>query len=256
MYIGYIPILLMHPRFPQLASFPCVFVPPTREAWRDARKPCEERGNEEISFKRNETSCPLKRHVKQRPFLMTAAADRSWISCQLVLIAIETLDGVCVWTVLIILIKTQFSLAEQQCFLSVACYLFNKHLHMNNSCRQSVFILWTESCLEAQEPSLLAQYLYIIYSLLASVFIDILIVNSLFNNPEYDWCLLNTGHYLLGWMFQGKCKWYTSYQTRHSGIISLTCDWMEMKINNVTGVCCWQTDSPSLSDFNSIINKS
>ncbi len=35
---------------------------------------------------------------------------------------------------------TQLSASEQQCFLSVACHLFNKHLHMNNSLH-SVFIL-------------------------------------------------------------------------------------------------------------------
>ncbi len=40
---------------------------------------------------------------------------------------------------------TQLSVAEQQCFLSVACYLCNKHLHMKNNL-QSVFILRTVSC--------------------------------------------------------------------------------------------------------------
>ena len=96
---GSIPKRLIASSFPSLASHPCVLVPPTREAWRDARKPCGERGNEEICFKGIETSFPLKRHVKRRPFLMTAAADHSWISCQ------PALTAVYVWTVLI-LIKT------------------------------------------------------------------------------------------------------------------------------------------------------
>ncbi len=47
---GYIPSLLIASTFPSLASFPCVFVPPTGDAWTEARKPCEERRNEEICF--------------------------------------------------------------------------------------------------------------------------------------------------------------------------------------------------------------
>lgn len=35
--------------FPSLASFPCILVPSTEDTRRDARKPHEERGNEEIS---------------------------------------------------------------------------------------------------------------------------------------------------------------------------------------------------------------
>ena len=64
-----------------------------------------------------------------------------------------------------------FSVVEQQCFLSVVCYLFNQHLHMNNSC-SLYFYCGLKSCLEDQKPSLMEKYLYIIYSLLASIFID------------------------------------------------------------------------------------
>ncbi len=86
--------------FPSLVSFPCILVPPTEDAWRDARKPSEERRNEEIRFKRDEMSFPLKLHVKRRPFVMTAAADHSWISCHHLsaLTAVMTFDGVCVCT--------------------------------------------------------------------------------------------------------------------------------------------------------------
>ena len=89
---GRIPSLLIASTFPSLASFPCVLVPPTVDARRDARKPSEERGNEEICFKRHETSSPLKCHAKRRPFLMTATADHSWISCQSALTAVETIS--------------------------------------------------------------------------------------------------------------------------------------------------------------------
>ena len=71
---GYIWSLLIASTFPLLVSFPCVLVHPTENAWRNTRKPCKESGNEEIYFKRNETSFPLKRIVKQHPFLMTATA--------------------------------------------------------------------------------------------------------------------------------------------------------------------------------------
>lgn len=72
----------------------------------------------------------------------------------------------------------------------------NKHLQMNNKLH-SVFKLCTLSCWEA--PFLLAKGLYIIYLLFASVglFIDILIVNSLFTNQEWLCYRLNTGNYLL-----------------------------------------------------------
>ena len=76
------------------------------------------------------------------------------------------------WTVLI-LIKTYSYQCRSSCFLSAPSYLFDKHLHMNKN-------LCTVSCSEAHEPFLLAEYVYTIYSL----FIDILIVNPLFNNPE------------------------------------------------------------------------
>ncbi len=114
------------------------------------------------------------------------AVDCSWIICQLALTAEETFYGVCVCTRTNTNKGTQLLVAELQCFLSIGCYLFNKHLHMKNNLH-SVFILCTVSCWEAQEPFLLAECLYIIYSLFASVFIDILIVNSLFNNTEQDY---------------------------------------------------------------------
>lgn len=40
------------------------------------------REGQETWSKRNETSFTPQRHAKQGPSLMTAAADRSWISCQ------------------------------------------------------------------------------------------------------------------------------------------------------------------------------
>ena len=112
------------------------------------------------------------------------------------------------------------SVAEQQCFLSVVCYLFNIHL-------QSVFILWTESCLE-DSGTISTGTMPLYYLFIISV-------------CSYWYC--DTRNDLLGWMFQGKCKWCNSYQTRCSGIISLTCDWMEMMINDVKGV----KDRPSFS---------
>lgn len=51
--------------FSSLMSFPCILVPPTKEAWRDLRKPNVERGNKEIEFKRNETFFNGKRHIKR-----------------------------------------------------------------------------------------------------------------------------------------------------------------------------------------------
>ena len=57
---------------------------------------------------------------------------------------------------------------------------------MNNNLH-FVFILCTVSCLKANKPFLLGACVFIIYSLFVSVFIDILIVNSLFNNPKYDY---------------------------------------------------------------------
>lgn len=54
----------------------------------------EERGNEELHLKMNETSS-LKRHMKRHLFLMMVAADRSWISWQAFLYAAETCDGIC-----------------------------------------------------------------------------------------------------------------------------------------------------------------
>ncbi len=91
---GCIPSLLTVSTFPSLVSF----LSPSLRGWRDARKWCEERGNKEICFQRNETSFPLKWHVKRHPFLMAAAADHSWINCQLALTAVETFDAVCVCT--------------------------------------------------------------------------------------------------------------------------------------------------------------
>lgn len=67
---GYIPILLKCIQ----VSLTCVLVSPTEDAWRDTRKPCEERRNKMV-FKRNKTSFLLKR----RPFLMTVAGNHSWI---------------------------------------------------------------------------------------------------------------------------------------------------------------------------------
>lgn len=43
-------------------------------------------------FKRNCMSSPLQCHVKQRRFLMTAAIDHCWTSCQSVLTAVEPVD--------------------------------------------------------------------------------------------------------------------------------------------------------------------
>lgn len=43
---------------------------------------------------RKYVSREMRRHMKGRPFLTTAAADLSWISCQLT--AVEASDGVCV----------------------------------------------------------------------------------------------------------------------------------------------------------------
>lgn len=66
-----IPLQFIH------VSLSCTFslrLSPSHQGWRDTRKPCEERRNE-IVFKRNETSFLLKR----RPFLMTVAANHSWI---------------------------------------------------------------------------------------------------------------------------------------------------------------------------------
>ncbi len=76
---------------------------------------------------------------------------------------------------------TQLSVGEQQCFLSVACFLFNKHLNIKKSLH-SIFILCTVSCLEAQEPFVPAECLYIIYSIFESVVIDILIVKCFRKN--------------------------------------------------------------------------
>ena len=45
-----------------------------------------------MCFKRNETSFSLQFQVKRCSFLMTAAADHSWISCQPTLTAVETSD--------------------------------------------------------------------------------------------------------------------------------------------------------------------
>lgn len=68
--------------FPLFASFPYFLIPPTEDVQR-------KQGNT-VPFKRNETSFPAKRH----PFLMAAAADRSWISR---LLRLERLlMGVCV----------------------------------------------------------------------------------------------------------------------------------------------------------------
>lgn len=57
-----------HPNFIHVALtcvFFCVLVPPRKDAWSDARKPNAEKGNEEICFTRNETSFPLKRHMRR-----------------------------------------------------------------------------------------------------------------------------------------------------------------------------------------------
>ncbi len=60
---GCISSLFTASMFPSLASFPCVLVSPPKEAWWDARKPGEERGNEETCFKRNETSSEASREA-------------------------------------------------------------------------------------------------------------------------------------------------------------------------------------------------
>lgn len=44
---------------------------------------------------RNEMSFSIQHHMKRHPFLNMAAADHSWISCQLSLTAEETFYGVC-----------------------------------------------------------------------------------------------------------------------------------------------------------------
>lgn len=51
-------------------------------------------------------------------------------------------------------------------------FLFNK--------QQATVCIYTESCWEVQEPFPLSEYLYVIY-------IYLLIVNLLFNNPEKDY---------------------------------------------------------------------
>ena len=59
---------------------------------------------------------PLKCHVKQRLFLMTAAADHSWISYQSASSAEETVDEVCFYT------HTHYvNTNKQKCFVSAAC---------------------------------------------------------------------------------------------------------------------------------------
>lgn len=65
------------------------------------------------------------------------------------------------------------SVPVQQCFLSVAHCLFNKHLHLTTC------VLY----LLLSTVFLLAECIYITYSLF--VFIDILNVKYFFNNPEY-----------------------------------------------------------------------
>ncbi len=72
---------------------------------------------------------------------------------------------------------TQLSVAELQYFLSVACYLLQTPAHEE----QPAFYIDTLYCVLLRGT---AECAYIIYSLFASAFIDILIVNSLFNNPE------------------------------------------------------------------------
>lgn len=49
--------------------------------------------------------------------------------------------------------------------------------------KQATFCIYTATCSEAHEPFLQTQCFYMIYSLFTSVFIDILIMNSFFNDP-------------------------------------------------------------------------
>lgn len=60
--------------------------------------------------------------------------------------------------------------------------MFYKQLHIKNNLH-SVLILCTGSCSVEQEVFLLEECLYVIYSLFASVFIDIQFVN-LFSNGQ------------------------------------------------------------------------
>lgn len=90
----------------------------------------------EICLRRHEMLFPLKRHIKQPLFLITAATDHSWIGCQSTSTAAATFDGSCVCTCANADKGSQLSLTDRQCFLCcllyyILNYLFDKHLQMD-----------------------------------------------------------------------------------------------------------------------------
>lgn len=123
-------------------------------------------GNEDIFFfKSTQMLSPLKHHAKLHHFLMTTAAALSFQT----LITVETFYQLCFSCFLIpgrfvrLLVKT-VQCSEERSFFSDAL-LTNTCTHIT-SCR-----LYSESCSEAQELCLLAEYLYINHLLFTSVFI-------------------------------------------------------------------------------------
>ena len=127
--------------------------------------------------RREETRKCVFREMR-RPFLwsVTWSDVRFWWRRQLITAGSHlitagstvkaTLDGVCVCThagyTVLILIKTQLSLPEQQCFLSAACYLFNKHLHKMNEIKPA-FSIYTVycTCSDTHELFLSAECVYL-----------------------------------------------------------------------------------------------
>lgn len=134
---------------------------------------------------------------------------------------------------------------QQQCFLSVAV---NKHLHsIFTLCpAQRHFylgVLWT---LET-----IVKYLKGLFSF---CFCDGTVEKEIGNVGEREGGDMQQRKWFIGLNVAGIFKWFNSYQSRHSGIISLRCDWMEMTQNYVKSVPRWQT--LWLSDFNCTHNKS
>lgn len=73
--------------FPKLASFPHIFVPPTKDTVRDARISGKGKSDKERCF------------IKLCLFLMTVSSDHSWSSCQSAFIVVGILiELVCVNT--------------------------------------------------------------------------------------------------------------------------------------------------------------
>lgn len=127
---------------------------------------------------------------------------------------------------------------EQQCFLSVAC--------LTNTCSStttfSLCPAWRHrKHFYCQSAFLLFIHYMPLYLLIFWAWIHYLITQNMIMGTFEHW------RSFIRLTVSGKIANVQPYRTRRSGVISLTCDWMEMMINDVKRVSCWQRETLPLS---------